>query len=101
MFRVDHPKISSSSFPLLLYFRWDPLERLTPEEGLRHPWIVETKLKRSSRESRTRYRAKKEDNNTTNPNGNNISGNNGDSCKTILSFIHLINKTFFHRFQCS
>jgi hypothetical protein len=60
-------------------FRWDPVERLTPEEGLRHPWIIETKLKRSSRESRTRYRAKKEDNNNTT--NNNTSTNNGDSCK--------------------
>ncbi len=65
-----------------LYFRWDPLERLTPEEGLRHPWIVETKLKRSSRESRTRYRAKKDDNNN-----NNTSTINGDSCKTNFFFI--------------
>jgi serine/threonine protein kinase len=61
----------------IFYFRWDPLERLTPEEGLRHPWIVETRLKRSSRESRTRYRAKKDDNN----NNNNTSTINGDSCK--------------------
>ena len=54
-------------------FRWDPVERLTPEEGLRHAWIVETKLKRSSRESRTRYKPKKDDANT--------STANADSCK--------------------
>ncbi|UJR20329.1 hypothetical protein I4U23_023460 [Adineta vaga] len=43
---------------------WDPLVRLNPEEGLRHPWIVESKLKRTSRESRIRQRAKKDQNNT-------------------------------------
>ncbi len=79
-----------------LYFRWDPLERLTPEEGLRHPWIVETKLKRSSRESRTRYRAKKDDNNNTNTN-NNTSNNNGDSCKRNLVLFYT-NLFFFNRF---
>ncbi|CAF1124994.1 unnamed protein product, partial [Didymodactylos carnosus] len=47
-------------------FEWDPLERLTPEEGLRHPWIIEAKLKRTSRESRTRYRPKKDENTTAN-----------------------------------
>ncbi|CAF1253353.1 unnamed protein product, partial [Didymodactylos carnosus] len=51
-------------------FEWDPLERLTPEEGLRHPWIIEAKLKRTSRESRTRYKTRKDENITT----------NGDSC---------------------
>jgi hypothetical protein len=68
----------------LFLFRWDPVERLTPEEGLRHPWVVETKLKRSSRESRTRYKTKKDDNNT--------SGVNGDSCKIYFSFYSI---TFF------
>ncbi len=76
-------------FSFLGVFRWDPLERLTPEEGLRHPWIVETKLKRSSRESRTRYRAKKEDNNATTNNNNNTSTINGDSCKIpLISFLN-------------
>ena len=87
MFRVRKflSNFDRSFFFFIIAFRWDPVERLTPEEGLRHPWIVETKLKRSSRESRTRYRAKKEDgNNTTNPN-NNISANNGDSCKIVCS----------------
>ncbi|CAF3164871.1 unnamed protein product [Rotaria socialis] len=59
-------------------FEWDPIERLTPEEGLRHPWIVETKLKRSSHEPRTRYKAKKEDNNNNTTN-HNTSTINGDS----------------------
>ncbi|CAF0909010.1 unnamed protein product [Rotaria sordida] len=59
-------------------FEWDPVERLTPEEGLRHPWIVETKLKRSSHESRTRYKTKKDDNNNNTTN-NNTSIINGDS----------------------
>ncbi|CAF5061592.1 unnamed protein product, partial [Rotaria sp. Silwood1] len=45
---------------------WDPVERLTPEEGLRHPWIIETKLKqRTSRESKNRYRTKKDENIST------------------------------------
>lgn len=72
-----------SFFKIDFLFRWDPLERLTPEEGLRHPWIVEAKLKRSSRESRTRYRPKKDENNTNL--NNNISTINGDSCNNSLS----------------
>ncbi|CAF3396305.1 unnamed protein product, partial [Rotaria sp. Silwood2] len=53
-------------------FEWDPVERLTPEEGLRHPWIIETKLtQRTSRESRNKYRTKKDEN---------ISTVNADSC---------------------
>ena len=81
-------------------FRWDPLERLTPEEGLRHPWIVETKLKRSSRESRTRYRAKKEDNNTsTTNNNNNTSTINGDSCKMIDQICSIFIVFLSNRFQ--
>ncbi|CAF5153854.1 unnamed protein product, partial [Rotaria sp. Silwood1] len=47
-------------------FEWDPVERLTPEEGLRHAWIIETKLKqRTSRESKNRYRTKKDENIST------------------------------------
>ncbi|CAF2040933.1 unnamed protein product [Rotaria magnacalcarata] len=47
-------------------FEWDPVERLTPEEGLRHPWIIETKLKqRTSRESKNKYRTKKDENIST------------------------------------
>ncbi|CAF2693770.1 unnamed protein product [Rotaria sp. Silwood2] len=47
-------------------FEWDPVERLTPEEGLRHPWIIETKLtQRTSRESRNKYRTKKDENIST------------------------------------
>ena len=80
---------------MLLFFRWDPLERLTPEEGLRHPWIVETKLKRSSRESRTRYRAKKEDS-TNNPNANNNTSTvNGDSCKFFFLNNFLLQIDYF------
>ena len=69
-------------------FRWDPLERLTPEEGLRHPWIIETRLKRSSHESRTRYKAKKDE--TTNNNNtinHNISTINGDSCNIFILYL--------------
>jgi hypothetical protein len=51
------------------------MERLTPEEGLRHPWIVETKLKRTSRELKNKYKTKKEE--------NNLSTFNADSCKNF------------------
>ncbi|CAF1452722.1 unnamed protein product, partial [Adineta ricciae] len=43
---------------------WDPLIRLTPEEGLHHPWMIESKLKRSTRESRIQQRRKKDPNST-------------------------------------
>ncbi|CAF4056013.1 unnamed protein product [Rotaria sordida] len=66
------------------YFEWDPVERLTPEEGLRHPWIIETKLKRTSRQSRNKYRTKKED--------NNVSTFNADSCNIIF---HLFSQYIF------
>ncbi|CAF1017536.1 unnamed protein product [Adineta steineri] len=42
-------------------FEWDPLRRITAEEGLRHPWIIESKLKRSSR---VQHKPKKDHNNT-------------------------------------
>ena len=57
-------------------FRWDPLIRLTPEEGLHHPWMVESKLKRSSRESHLQQRRKKDPNSTI------------ESCKANFSDLH-------------
>ena len=32
-----------------LRIRWNPLSRLTPSNALKHPWIVQTRLKRPSR----------------------------------------------------
>jgi hypothetical protein len=54
------------------------MERLTAEEGLRHPWIIETKLKRTSRELKNKSKTKKEE--------NQISLLNADSCN-ISSFL--------------
>jgi len=65
-----------------LYLRWDPVERLTPEEGLHHPWIIETKLKRTTHESRNKSKTKKEE--------NNLSTINADSCKDFYLFIYLL-----------
>ncbi|CAF1133289.1 unnamed protein product [Adineta steineri] len=36
-------------------FQWNPCERLTAEQGLKHPWIIEMKLKRISSQTSNKF----------------------------------------------
>lgn len=68
------------------------MERLTPEEGLHHPWIIQSKLKRTSTESKiNKYQIKKQDNQ------NSILNN--DSCILVSFFIYLFILFIFNLFR--